>query len=114
MKLALFSPIIVNNKPRAWDRIPTKSNARQGRKVWRRYQLRPKGLLPGNPQEKTHIDYEDGSDGPTGAGREIKRLRHGEHSQREERTEQDVTRRYVATMRDAGAGTPKSKLLPFD
>ena len=114
MEISSFSPIIVNNKPRAWDRIPTKSNARQGRKVWRRYQLRPKGLLPGNTQKTTYIEYKDGSDDSTGASRDIKRLRHGEQSEREELTEEDVTRQYVATMRDAGVGTPKSKLLPFN
>lgn len=112
IQLLSFSPHIIRQQPRAWDRVPKNSNARQGRKVWKRYQLRPRGLLPGNPEEKVRIEeeYAAGEDQQS-TGRSVKRLRNSDHASLGARQEDEgLGWRYVATMRDMAVGTPRSKL----
>ena len=79
--------------------------------MWKRYQLRPRGLLPGNPEEKVQIEEDSNARSEQlSQGRSIKRLRNGNDATLGDgKEEEGLALRYVATMRDVGVGTPRSK-----
>ena len=106
-----FAVEVPIKQPRAWDRVPKSPFAshRRGKKVWKRYELRPDGTksISGVGNAENTLQISEHVPG-TPSRRPVKRLRNA--PQREEKEGAPVGAVYTTTLRDRAPGTPKSTL----
>ena len=106
-----FAVEIPTKQPRAWDRVPKSPFAshRRGKKVWKRYELRPdeSKFISGVENPENTLQIPEHIPG-TPSRRPVKRLRNA--LQREEKEGAPVGAVYTTTLRDRAPGTPKSTL----
>ncbi|KAL8693057.1 MAG: hypothetical protein Q9224_003828 [Gallowayella concinna] len=98
---------ISTQRPRAWDRLPKSPFARgrkgKGKKVWKRYEAPTKASVSGRDN---HIEVKDAD---TGISHDAKRLRSREVDFSHETSAEQKPSKYITTLRDHVAGTPRRK-----
>ncbi len=105
-----FAVEVPSRRPRAWERAPKSpiKSHRHGKKVWKRYDSRPK--------EATHTDFSSKNQEPvqefeaianTPGRRPVKRLKNAPELRTKEGA--PAANHYIATLREKPPGIPKSK-----
>jgi len=107
-----FTVEVPSRRPRAWERAPkspTKSH-RHGKKVWKRYETRPKEATQAELNLKIHEEaQEPDAIANTPGRRPVKRLRNAPELRAKEGAAAADCYNYTATLREKAPGTPKSE-----
>ncbi|KAL8802767.1 MAG: hypothetical protein Q9182_003602 [Xanthomendoza sp. 2 TL-2023] len=102
-----FHPDISTQRPRAWDRLPKSPFAPgrkgKGKKVWKRYEAPSKASVSG---QQNHLEVKDAE---TSIFHDAKRLRSKEADCGHETSAKQKPWKYITTLRDQVAGTPRRK-----
>ncbi|KAL9601956.1 MAG: hypothetical protein Q9219_002180 [cf. Caloplaca sp. 3 TL-2023] len=108
-------PKLSTRRPRAWDRLPRSpyTKRRKGSKVWKRYERSSKAPAKekGNKVQDGEMDADTFElSGPVDATHTAKRLRSEEGAADENAGMHQNPSRYVTTLCDKVAGTPRRKM----
>lgn len=107
-----FAVEVPSRRPRAWERAPKSpvKSHRHGKKVWKRYETRPKEAPQTEIMSNMHEAAQEAEAIANTPGRRpVKRLRNApEHRAKEGAS---AANHYIATQRENAPGTPKSKML---
>ncbi len=107
-----FAVEVPSRRPRAWERAPKSpiKSHRHGKKVWKRYETKPKEATQTNLNSKIQEAAEEPEAIANTPGRRpVKRLRHAPELRAREGA--SAANNSTTTLREQASGTPKSKMF---